>query len=40
MPYGVALCAAAILFLVYPAPFAEALHLSTLSFMLSTLFNP
>ncbi len=34
MPYGVALCAAAILFLVYPGPFAEALKLPSLSMML------
>jgi leader peptidase (prepilin peptidase)/N-methyltransferase len=40
MPYGVALCAAAILFLVYPTPFAEALHLPALSYVVSNLFNP
>ena len=40
MPYGVALCAAAILFLVYPSPFAEALHLPALSYVVSNLFNP
>ncbi len=34
MPYGVALCAATILFLVYPAPFAEALKLPSLAMML------
>jgi leader peptidase (prepilin peptidase)/N-methyltransferase len=40
IPYGVALCAAAILFLVYPSPFAEALHLPALSYAVSNLFNP
>lgn len=40
MPYGVALCAAAIIFLVYPTPFAEALHLPALSFVMSNMFNP
>ncbi|HKP53828.1 MAG TPA: A24 family peptidase [Chloroflexia bacterium] len=34
MPYGVALCAATILFLIYPGPFAEALKLPSLSMML------
>lgn len=40
MPYGVALCVAAIIFLVYPTPFAEALHLPALSYAMSNLFNP
>jgi prepilin signal peptidase PulO-like enzyme (type II secretory pathway) len=40
MPYGVALCVAAILFLVYPYPFAEALHLPALYYAVSNLFNP
>jgi leader peptidase (prepilin peptidase)/N-methyltransferase len=40
MPYGVALCVAGILFLVYPAPFAEALHLPALSYVVSNLFSP
>jgi prepilin signal peptidase PulO-like enzyme (type II secretory pathway) len=40
MPYGVALCAAAILFLVYPTPIAEALHLPALSYVVSNMFNP
>lgn len=30
MPYGVALCVSAILFIVYPTPFADALHLPAL----------
>lgn len=34
MPYGVALCAATILFLVYPGPFAEALRLPNLMMLL------
>ena len=34
MPYGVALCVATILFLVYPDPFAEALKLPNLNMML------
>lgn len=34
MPYGVALCAATILFLVYPGPFAEALKLPNLMMLL------
>ena len=33
MPYGVALCAATILFLVYPDPFAEALKLYSLTML-------
>lgn len=40
MPYGVSLCAAAILFLVYPQPFADALHLPNLSYIVSNLFTP
>ncbi len=40
MPYGVALCVAAILFLIYPTPFADALHLPALSYIVSNLFNP
>jgi prepilin signal peptidase PulO-like enzyme (type II secretory pathway) len=39
MPYGVALCAAAILFIVYPAPFADALHLPALVNAVSGLFG-
>lgn len=35
MPYGVALCAASILFLVYPSPFAGALNLPALANVLS-----
>jgi prepilin signal peptidase PulO-like enzyme (type II secretory pathway) len=38
MPYGVALCAAAIIFLVNPAPLAEALHLPVLVTLFSDLF--
>jgi prepilin signal peptidase PulO-like enzyme (type II secretory pathway) len=38
MPYGVSLCAAAILFIVYPTPFADALHLPALAQMVSGLF--
>ncbi len=34
MPYGVALCVATILLLVYPAPFAEAFKLPSLAMML------
>lgn len=40
MPYGVSLCAATILFLIYPQPFAEALHLPNLSYIVSNLFTP
>jgi prepilin signal peptidase PulO-like enzyme (type II secretory pathway) len=39
IPYGVALCAATILFLVYPAPFADALKLPNLMIFLSSLFG-
>jgi leader peptidase (prepilin peptidase)/N-methyltransferase len=39
IPYGVALCAAAILFLVYPAPFVEALNLQALLRVMSNLFG-
>jgi leader peptidase (prepilin peptidase)/N-methyltransferase len=39
MPYGVALCAAAILFIVYPAPFANALHLPGLAQAVSGLLG-
>jgi hypothetical protein len=35
----VALCAATILFLVYPAPFADALKLTNLMVFLSGLFG-
>jgi prepilin signal peptidase PulO-like enzyme (type II secretory pathway) len=35
MPYGVSLCVAAILFMLNPAPLADALHLSTLIDVLS-----
>ncbi len=37
MPYGVALCAAAIIFIVYPTPFANALHLPALVQALSDM---
>lgn len=40
IPYGVALCVASIIFLVYPTPLAEALHLPALSYAVSNLFNP
>lgn len=39
IPYGVALCAATILFLVYPAPFAAALKLPNLMVFLSGIFG-
>lgn len=39
MPYGVALCAASILFLVYPAPLAQALNLPRLVEVLSGFFG-
>jgi len=39
MPYGVALCAATILFLVYPAPFATALKLQALVTALAGIFG-
>jgi len=39
MPYGVALCAASILFLVYPTPFAAALKLPALMAVLSGIFG-
>ena len=39
IPYGVALCAATILFLVYPAPFANALKLPNLMVFLSGIFG-
>ncbi len=39
MPYGVALCAASILFLVYPAPFVDALRLPALMSVLSGFFG-
>ncbi len=39
MPYGVALCAAAILFIVYPGPFADALHLPVLAQMVSGMLG-
>ncbi len=39
MPYGVALCAATILFLVYPGPFVTALKLSALVAVLAGLFG-
>jgi leader peptidase (prepilin peptidase)/N-methyltransferase len=38
MPYGVALCAATILFIVYPRPFAEALQLPVLTYLVSNIF--
>jgi prepilin signal peptidase PulO-like enzyme (type II secretory pathway) len=39
IPYGVALCAAAILFIVYPTPFADALHLPALVHAVSGLLG-
>lgn len=39
IPYGVALCAATILFIVYPAPFADALQLPALVVTLDNLFH-
>jgi leader peptidase (prepilin peptidase)/N-methyltransferase len=39
IPYGVALCAASILFLIYPKPFADALRLPVLVSMLSDLIR-
>jgi leader peptidase (prepilin peptidase) / N-methyltransferase len=39
IPYGVALCAAAILFLIYPGPLAEALNLTALPVVFSGLFG-
>ncbi len=39
IPYGVALCAATILFLIYPAPFADALKLPNLMVFLSGIFG-
>jgi uncharacterized membrane protein YhhN len=39
MPYGVALCAATILFIVYPRPFAEALQLPVLTYLVDTIFR-
>ena len=39
MPYGVALCAATILFIIYPGPFAEALHLPVLTYLVNGFFR-
>jgi prepilin signal peptidase PulO-like enzyme (type II secretory pathway) len=39
IPYGVALCAAAILFLIYPGPLSEALNLSALPAVFSGFFG-
>lgn len=39
MPYGVALCAATILFIIYPRPFAEALHLPVLTYLAGNFFR-
>jgi leader peptidase (prepilin peptidase)/N-methyltransferase len=39
IPYGVALCAAAILFLIYPGPLAEALNLAALPVVFSGFFG-
>jgi prepilin signal peptidase PulO-like enzyme (type II secretory pathway) len=39
IPYGVALCIAALLFLVYPGPFAEALRLPALKAFILGLFG-
>ena len=38
MPYGVSLCVASILFLLNPAPLADALHLPALVGVFSNLF--
>jgi len=37
MPYGVALCVASILFLIYPAPLADALNLGALAVVFSNI---
>ena len=39
IPYGVALCAASILFLIYPGPLAEALNLTALPVVFSGFFG-
>jgi prepilin signal peptidase PulO-like enzyme (type II secretory pathway) len=39
IPYGVALCAASILFLIYPGPLAEALNLTALPVVFSGIFG-
>ncbi|MBF6614592.1 MAG: prepilin peptidase [Chloroflexi bacterium] len=39
IPYGVALCAASLLFLINPAPFADALHLPALVAALANIFG-
>jgi leader peptidase (prepilin peptidase)/N-methyltransferase len=39
IPYGVALCVAAMLFLISPAPFADALKLHSLTRIVSELFH-
>lgn len=39
IPYGVALCVAAILFLIYPGPLVEALNLSALPVVFSGIFG-
>jgi leader peptidase (prepilin peptidase)/N-methyltransferase len=39
MPYGVALCAATMLFIVYPRPFAEALQLPVLTYLVNNIFR-
>jgi leader peptidase (prepilin peptidase) / N-methyltransferase len=39
IPYGVSLCFATILFIVYPTPFANFLHLPALSLLVNGLFR-
>lgn len=39
IPYGVALCAASIIFVLYPGPFAEALRLPALASLLSGIIR-
>jgi hypothetical protein len=39
IPYGVALCAASIIFVLYPGPFAEALRLPALVTLLSGIIR-
>ncbi|MEA2574327.1 MAG: leader peptidase (prepilin peptidase) / N-methyltransferase [Chloroflexia bacterium] len=39
MPYGVALCAATILFIIYPQPFADALQLPALNYLVGAIFR-
>lgn len=39
IPYGVSLCFATIIFIIYPRPFADALHLPALVTVLGELFH-